>query len=39
MVLVTGKRLLDVAHKNHFAIPAYNAGSGQLFYSNSGKVY
>lgn len=31
MVLVTGKRLLDVAHKNHFAIPAYNAGSGQLF--------
>lgn len=31
MTLVTGKRLLDVAHKNHFAIPAYNAGSGQLF--------
>lgn len=31
MVLVTGKRLLDVAHKYHFAIPAYNAGSGQLF--------
>lgn len=31
MVLVTGKRILDVAHKNHFAVPAYNAGSGQLF--------
>lgn len=30
-MLVTGDRLLQVAHKNHFAIPAYNAGSGQLF--------
>lgn len=30
-MLVSGDRLLQVAHKNHFAIPAYNAGSGQLF--------
>lgn len=30
-MLVSGNRLLQVAHKNHFAIPAFNAGSGQLF--------
>ncbi|WP_242258004.1 ketose-bisphosphate aldolase [Streptococcus thoraltensis] len=30
MVLVSGKELLTVAQNNHFAIPAYNCGSGQL---------
>ncbi|MCI1859795.1 MAG: ketose-bisphosphate aldolase [Sporolactobacillus sp.] len=30
-MLVSGNRLLQVAHRNHFAIPAFNAGSGQLF--------
>ncbi len=32
-MLVSGDRLLQVAHREHFAIPAYNAGSGQLFTS------
>lgn len=30
-MLVTGKELLNVAKKNRFAVPAFNAGSGQLF--------
>lgn len=30
MVLFSGKELLSVAQKHHFAIPAYNCGSGQL---------
>ena len=30
MVLVSGKELLSVAQEHHFAIPAYNCGSGQL---------
>lgn len=30
-MLITGKEILDIAQKNKFAIPAFNAGSGQLF--------
>lgn len=30
MVLFSGKELLAVAQEHHFAIPAYNCGSGQL---------
>ena len=30
-MLVSGDRLLQVAKEHHFAIPAFNAGSGQLF--------
>ncbi|RRD40234.1 ketose-bisphosphate aldolase [Leptotrichia sp. OH3620_COT-345] len=30
-MLITGKELLTVAQKNRFAVPAFNAGSGQLF--------
>lgn len=29
-MLVTGKKMLEVARKNKFAVPAFNAGSGQL---------
>ena len=29
-MLVNGNFILDVAHKHHFAVPAFNAGSGQL---------
>ena len=29
-MLVTMKELLEVAQKNHFAVPAFNAGTGQL---------
>ncbi|GGP11804.1 ketose-bisphosphate aldolase [Oceanobacillus neutriphilus] len=29
-MLITGKEMLDVARKNKFAVPAFNAGSGQL---------
>lgn len=29
-MLISGKEMLDVAKKNHFAVPAFNAGSGQL---------
>lgn len=29
-MLISGKEMLDVAQKNHFAVPAFNAGSGQL---------
>ncbi|MBO0454217.1 ketose-bisphosphate aldolase [Candidatus Enterococcus murrayae] len=29
-MLITGKQMLDVAKANHFAVPAFNAGSGQL---------
>lgn len=29
-MLITGKEMLDVARANHFAVPAFNAGSGQL---------
>ncbi len=29
-MLITGKRMLDVAKENYFAVPAFNAGSGQL---------
>lgn len=30
VMLITGKEMLDVAQKNQFAVPAFNAGSGQL---------
>ncbi|GEN88451.1 MULTISPECIES: ketose-bisphosphate aldolase [Oceanobacillus] len=30
-MLINGKELLEVAQKHHFAVPAFNAGSGQLF--------
>lgn len=30
VMLITGKQMLDVAKENHFAVPAFNAGSGQL---------
>lgn len=30
-MLVNGSRILGVAHENSFAIPAFNAGMGQLF--------
>lgn len=29
-MLITGKEMLEVAKKHHFAVPAFNAGSGQL---------
>src|SRR5699024_7704446 len=29
-MLISGKEMLDVAKENHFAVPAFNAGSGQL---------
>ncbi|MCR1899421.1 ketose-bisphosphate aldolase [Irregularibacter muris] len=29
-MLISGKEMLDVAKKSHFAVPAFNAGSGQL---------
>jgi fructose-bisphosphate aldolase, class II len=29
-MLITMKEMLEVAQKNHFAVPAFNAGSGQL---------
>ncbi|WP_067838946.1 ketose-bisphosphate aldolase [Amphibacillus sediminis] len=29
-MLITGKEMLDVAKQNQFAVPAFNAGSGQL---------
>lgn len=29
-MLITGKKMLEVARKNKFAVPAFNAGSGQL---------
>lgn len=29
-MLITGKEMLDVAKEHHFAVPAFNAGSGQL---------
>ena len=29
-MLISGKEMLEVAQKNHFAVPAFNAGSGQL---------
>lgn len=28
-MLITGKEMLEVAKKHHFAVPAFNAGSGQ----------
>ncbi len=30
-MLITGKEMLDIAYENGFAVPAFNAGSGQLF--------
>ena len=30
-MLITGKEMLTVAQRNKFAVPAFNAGSGQLF--------
>ncbi|PXY88453.1 ketose-bisphosphate aldolase [Gilliamella apis] len=29
-MLITGKEMLDIARKNKFSVPAFNAGSGQL---------
>lgn len=29
-MLITGKEMLDIAKQNKFAVPAFNAGSGQL---------
>lgn len=29
-MLISGKEMLDVAKEHHFAVPAFNAGSGQL---------
>ena len=29
-MLVSGKEILEVANKHGFAVPAFNAGSGQL---------
>lgn len=29
-MLITMKEMLDVAQKNKFAVPAFNAGTGQL---------
>lgn len=29
-MLITGKEMLEIAQKNKFAVPAFNAGSGQL---------